>query len=227
MSTLYFRISIMATNAVVAGPTSKRVAANIERVRKARHLKQKDVSDALGAMGRATLTTVVSKIERGERRIDVDDVVAMALALKVSPLTLLMPVEADEQPVKLTDDCEVSGRTAWAWALGREPATDPPSDGYPIGPGDDSVAAGEADMQRQEYDRLRTEYLALALPQGLQRAAERPAVRLARQIEELVADIAGDTAGNAVDRAVLLRMAKRRYQQLGIELDEIEDQLKG
>ncbi|WP_345181439.1 helix-turn-helix transcriptional regulator [Streptomyces lavendulae] len=217
----------MASNAVVAGPTSKRVAANIERVRKARHLKQKDVSDALGAIGRATLTTVVSKIERGERRIDVDDVVAIALALNVSPLTLLMPDEADDQPVKLTDGWEVSSRTAWAWALGREPAMDPTPDGYPIGPGDDSVTAGETDVQRQEYDRLRSEYLALALPQGLQRAAERPAVRLARQIEELVADIASDTADDAAGRAALLRMAKRRYQQLGIELDEIEDQLEG
>lgn len=67
------------------------VARNIERVRKARQLKQKDVSERLRAVGRPILATVVSKIERGERRVDADDVMAFALAMNVSPLTLLLP----------------------------------------------------------------------------------------------------------------------------------------
>lgn len=226
MSSPCRRISIMASNAVVAGPTAKRVAANIERVRKARQLKQKDVSDALGAIGRPTLATVVSKIERGERRIDVDDVVALALALNVSPLTLLMPDEASGQPVKLTEGFEVDRLTAWGWALGRGPAADwsPDRVGYPIGPGDDPVAAAEADEREQDYNRQRAEYLALALPPELRRAADQSAVRVARQLAELLEDLA--TAAAADEPVALLRMARRRHQQLGLELEELEERLK-
>lgn len=48
-----------------SGPVSSQVAQNIERVRKARQLKQKDLSERLRAVGRPMLPTVVSKVERG------------------------------------------------------------------------------------------------------------------------------------------------------------------
>ncbi|WP_217169617.1 helix-turn-helix domain-containing protein [Streptomyces sp. AC512_CC834] len=103
-----------------SGPTSTQVARNIERVRKARQLKQKDVSDRLRAVGRPMLPTVVSKVERGERRIDVDDLVSFALALNVSPLALLLPPHGASDPyIPLTDTVETTLANAWSWAMGR------------------------------------------------------------------------------------------------------------
>ncbi|MFD3503721.1 helix-turn-helix domain-containing protein [Streptomyces sp. NPDC058678] len=102
-----------------SGPTSAQVARNIERVRKARQLKQKDVSDRLRKAGRPLLATVVSKVERGERRIDVDDLVAFALALNVSPLALLLPPRGNGNPyIPLTDGVTATLAEAWDWATG-------------------------------------------------------------------------------------------------------------
>lgn len=63
----------MATNAVLSGPTSKRVAENIAHWRKVRGYQQKDLSQRMTEVGRPMLPTVISKIERGDRRIDIDD----------------------------------------------------------------------------------------------------------------------------------------------------------
>lgn len=129
MSTLWVRLHIMASNAVIAGPTAERVAENVERVRKARQLHQKDLSALLKSVGRPMLPTVISKIERGERRVDVDDLVALALALNVSPLTLLLPADWSSAPVQLTGEVEVASQVAWTWAQGEAPAQEiPPSD---------------------------------------------------------------------------------------------------
>ncbi|MFF5004102.1 helix-turn-helix domain-containing protein [Streptomyces phaeochromogenes] len=112
-----------------SGPTSAQVARNIERVRKTRQLKQKDLSDRLGAVGRPMLPTVVSKVERGERRIDVDDLVAFALALNVSPLALLLPpLEAGDPYVSLTGGVEATLTNAWKWAAGERALPDSPGE---------------------------------------------------------------------------------------------------
>ena len=218
----------MASNAVMSGPTSERVADNVERIRKARQLNQKELSALLKGVGRPMLPTVVSKIERGERRIDVDDLVALALALNVSPMTLLLPPTAGDEPVKLTDTYEVSARTAWQWAEGQRTAMDwDPGEGVRLaGPGVDPAIASEAYEREQEYGRRLAEYKALALPEAIRRAADHPATRLARQLEELVTDIVAPEAG--VDRGTLAargRMARRRHAQLGFDLEEIVEQL--
>lgn len=112
----------MASNAVVAGPTSKRVADNVAKWRKARQLQQRDLSDKLTEVGRPMLPTVISKIERGERRIDVDDLIALSLALDVSPLALLLPTaSAPDLVVELTEGTAATGRITWNWADGLRP----------------------------------------------------------------------------------------------------------
>lgn len=112
----------MASNAVVAGPSAKRVADNVAKWRKARQLQQRDLSDKLTEVGRPMLPTVISKIERGERRIDVDDLVALSLALDVSPLALLLPTAgAPDVAVELTEGVTAAGRITWSWADGLRP----------------------------------------------------------------------------------------------------------
>lgn len=75
------------------------------------------------------LPTVVSKVERGERRIDVDDLVAFALALNVSPLALLLPPhEAGNPYVPLTDGIDATLSEAWDWATGVRALPDSPGE---------------------------------------------------------------------------------------------------
>ncbi len=59
----------------------------------------------------------ISEIERGARRIDVDDLVALSAALAVSPITLLAPPPdtSDDTPVELTGTGVHSARQVWEW----------------------------------------------------------------------------------------------------------------
>lgn len=79
------------------------------------------------------LSTTISKIERGERRVDTDDLIALAIALRVSPLTLLLPwADTPGESAELTGSGPTTVAAAWAWADGRQPlaasATDPHGD---------------------------------------------------------------------------------------------------
>src|SRR3954454_23683106 len=47
--------------------------------------------------GRPILASGLGKIESGERRVDVDDLVALAVALDVSPVRLLLPRPTSEE----------------------------------------------------------------------------------------------------------------------------------
>ncbi|MEU8891134.1 helix-turn-helix transcriptional regulator [Streptomyces sp. NPDC048442] len=102
-----------------SGPAAAQVAKNIELIRKARQLKQKDVSDRLREAGRPMLPTVVSKVERGERRIDVDDLVAFGRALGVPPVLLLYPLGQDEE-VEVLKGQRVPTEAALKWFVGED-----------------------------------------------------------------------------------------------------------
>ena len=69
----------------------------------------------------------VSLIETGKRRVDVDELVALAVALDVSPVALLMPTVDDGQdspvaPITLTEELEqVPAHRTWDWLTGEAP----------------------------------------------------------------------------------------------------------
>ncbi|MHA6761806.1 helix-turn-helix domain-containing protein [Streptacidiphilus sp. PAMC 29251] len=217
----------MASNAVVSGPTSRRVAANIERLRKARQLHQKDLSALLAGVGRPMLPTVISKMERGERRIDVDDLVALALALNVSPSTLLLPPTSGSDPVALTERCSVSSRTAWNWAEGQQTAMDEPGGSANFAePGADPAIPLDAYDREQHYGRQQLAYQALAQPEERRRGTDNSIVRLVRNFAEVIIDLVVPSAdSDEAGRKALLRMARRRHASLGFELDEIAESL--
>ncbi|WP_405797214.1 helix-turn-helix domain-containing protein [Streptomyces sp. NBC_01506] len=118
-----------------SGPAAAQVARNIQRVRKARQLKQSDVSERLAAAGRPTLPTVVSKIERGERRIDVDDLIAFGRALDVPPALLLFPLGEDQNVEVLAGQLTPTW-DAFRWFVGEAPF-----------PGDAGTPHGERDPE--------------------------------------------------------------------------------
>lgn len=73
------------------GPTGDTVRENVLRYRTRLNLGYADLARRLEALGRPIPVLGLSRIERGERRIDVDDLMALAVALGVSPTSLLLP----------------------------------------------------------------------------------------------------------------------------------------
>lgn len=120
----------MATNKIERGPTSERVAANVKAVREARRLSLEALSQRMGEIGRPILRTGLAKIESGERRVDVDDLMALAIALQVTPnrLLLISPVPDQVDPLespgypwlapKFVLAHPEAWKIAWNWACG-------------------------------------------------------------------------------------------------------------
>lgn len=81
----------MGTNAVQRDATAETVSANVKRLRTQQNLGLRTLSKKLGEVGRPLGHSAIDQIEKGTRRVDVDDLVALAAALGVSPITLLMP----------------------------------------------------------------------------------------------------------------------------------------
>lgn len=113
--------------AVEIGPTGERVAENLTRLRKIRQLSQQDLAERVTALGRELRMSSVSKMEKRQRRVDVDDLVALALALDVHPTALLLPSRVVDD-VRLTEDKTVPGYLARGWMDGYNPLVLPKDD---------------------------------------------------------------------------------------------------
>lgn len=85
------------------GPTGETVRSNVKQLRERQRLSYAELSRKLDELGRPIATLGLSRIEKGERRVDSDDLTALAAALEVSPIALLMPeTEAEDEAVSLT-----------------------------------------------------------------------------------------------------------------------------
>lgn len=78
-----------------AGITNTHVAQNIRAARQAIGMDLRTMSDGLKAAGRKLSTSGISKLEAGDRRVDVDDLTVIAYLLRTTPAALLTP--PDEQ----------------------------------------------------------------------------------------------------------------------------------
>ncbi|MDI2127942.1 transcriptional regulator [Yinghuangia seranimata] len=104
------------------GPTGHQVRVNLARLREARGLTKKQLSDAVGELGRPIPPLGISRIESGTRRVDVDDLVALAIVLGVNVSTMLLPFTDDHAEIAdLTGVGAVSADRAWDWADGAMP----------------------------------------------------------------------------------------------------------
>ncbi|SEQ03425.1 helix-turn-helix domain-containing protein [Streptomyces radiopugnans] len=79
----------MAARSLEIGPVGIRAARTIEILRTERGLAQRQLAGRVTALGRPMSNTMLSRIERAQRRCDVDDLAAITEALLVSPLVLL------------------------------------------------------------------------------------------------------------------------------------------
>lgn len=115
------------------GPTAERAAAALRRIRRGRELTAAGLSGRLHALGHPIADTGITKAEQGTRRIDVDDLVPLALALGVTPNTLLMPhvdYLGGTDYHLLTPNVGGNAERLWQWAQG-ERAIPVPLPGLP------------------------------------------------------------------------------------------------
>ena len=89
----------MAARSLEIGPAGIRTARTIEILRTERGLAQRglaqrELAARVSAFGRPMTNTMLSRIERAQRRCDIDDLVALAQTLRVSPLALLHGIRA-------------------------------------------------------------------------------------------------------------------------------------
>ncbi|MFE1430367.1 helix-turn-helix domain-containing protein [Streptomyces fungicidicus] len=130
----------------VSDPTGRTVATNVRRIREVRGLSTYELASRLEAAGRPIAASAISKIERAERRVDVGDLMTLAHALGVSPVTLLLPVDA-RGTAEVTGVGEVDGRAAWHWAWCESPLSLP--------------------QNEHEAERAYTEFMLYSRPIGL------------------------------------------------------------
>lgn len=106
----------------VTDPTGQYVAKNVRRVRERRGWSTYELSRQLKAANRPISPSALAKLERGERRVDVGDLAALAVILQVTTSALLLPLEDDPaKTVEVTGGGSVAADVAWDWADGRRP----------------------------------------------------------------------------------------------------------
>jgi transcriptional regulator with XRE-family HTH domain len=105
------------------GPVGQRVMVNVKQLREDRRLSYKDLSARLASLGRPIPVLGLSRLEKGERRVDADDLVALAVALGCTPNRLLLPDlgPLEDQVFEVTPGEFHKGARLWAWATGEQP----------------------------------------------------------------------------------------------------------
>ncbi|MDO3110423.1 hypothetical protein [Mycobacteroides abscessus] len=114
------------------GPVARTLAWNVQRVRAETQQSHADLRQRLEELGHPVHRSWVSEVENCRRRVDVDDLVVLAAALRVSPATLLMPMSlvADDL-VRQTPIGAHEARDYWEFLVAERPAFtrgDDPSD---------------------------------------------------------------------------------------------------
>lgn len=193
------------------GPTGERVRHNVERLRLARNMGKKDLSTAVSQLGRAIPPLGISRIEAGTRRVDADDLVVLALALNVSPLTLLLSDREDEAPTALTNDFTATNRAVWSWALGKMSLVRPRSR--------KAETAEEHRQMTADYNASREEYQKFATPVSAA-STSKEAWDLALGVQRL--EQWGDNMETR-QRDIETREARRHLRRVDIGLEEMED----
>ena len=107
------------------GPTGKVLAEVVRRRREELGLTYAQLSRRLTKNGRDIPTLGLRRIESCQRHVDVDDLVALAVALEVAPATLLMPVEVNAGDEVALTGCQRSivAERLWNWLTASYPIT--------------------------------------------------------------------------------------------------------
>jgi transcriptional regulator with XRE-family HTH domain len=103
------------------GPAGDVLRRNLARIRAGKGLSYAELSRRLATGGRALPPLSLARIEAGRRRVDLDDLMSLAVALDVSPVDLLVPgTLTDEQRWQATPAVVLQAGRARAWIGGRQ-----------------------------------------------------------------------------------------------------------
>lgn len=108
------------------GATGTTAAQNVKRLREQHGLSYAELSRTLEEIGRPIPPLGLRRIETGDRRIDTDDLVALAIALRSSPVTFLSPNSDDpDSGVPVTGMASpVEAKSLWEWLVAERPPWD-------------------------------------------------------------------------------------------------------
>ncbi len=104
------------------GPTGEQVNRAVRKFREARNLSYAELSRRLAKLGRKIPPLGLRRIEADERRVDVDDLVALAIALDVAPVALLLPTDRESSFPRLVPNGDpYPWQNVWLWGTGLQP----------------------------------------------------------------------------------------------------------
>jgi len=87
-----------------AGNTNAHLAANLRTARQAVGMDLRTLAERIKATGRMMSPSALSKIENGDRRVDVDDLTVLAYLLQTTPAALLTPPEGGPAPAGVPEE---------------------------------------------------------------------------------------------------------------------------
>ncbi|MFT9573731.1 helix-turn-helix domain-containing protein [Mycobacteroides abscessus] len=97
------------------GAAGDAVRRNVRRLRDAQGVSAAELSKKLAELRRPIPLVGIQRIEAGTRRVDVDDLMALSVALGVSPITLLMPHAANPAAKLLIAGIKMTAGGLWDW----------------------------------------------------------------------------------------------------------------
>jgi hypothetical protein len=113
-------MGLMAQEDTKVGPAGRVLAANIARVREAQRLSYIDLSRELARAGRPIPELGLRRIEKGERRVDFDDLLAIAYVLRICVVDLMISGDvADGDPYPITRQRAYRSGSVRDWISGQ------------------------------------------------------------------------------------------------------------
>jgi transcriptional regulator with XRE-family HTH domain len=99
-----------------------RFGTNLRAVREARRMTQGQLAERMTALGVPLQLNLISRTEKGTRTPDLPEILALALALDVTPNRLLLTADARaDDEIALSPTTDATSLRAWAWASGERP----------------------------------------------------------------------------------------------------------
>lgn len=115
------------------GPVGETVRRELVLLRRLRQMSQRALAQQVSALGVRLAPSAVAKIEDGSRRVDVDDLIALAVALNAPVARLLVGdfqrALEDDPTVALTPGLKVDAFRAWGFVTGQAALADPDDPG--------------------------------------------------------------------------------------------------
>lgn len=119
------RVGLVANKAIEEGASAVTARDNLRRIRTEKGVTWTALSKMLADVGRKIPAISLRRIEDGDRRMDVDDILALAFVLDVRPYDLLLPVRESGRVVEVTGPGERQSDEIWSWALHGTPIGSP------------------------------------------------------------------------------------------------------